>query len=144
MNGGNTPVVRQIYTPDQIDAAKAKAAARTKELLDEGFSRGVKHGHRWVGVAQVSIGFVLGMIFMAFLALYWSQQSIYATGAVVDRLLVRTVEPATLPAAPQTRDPSEEYQSNTARARAEACQRGVRDPRTGMCPREPSNAPQDR
>lgn len=130
----NKPV--QVYSADQIASAKARAEERAKEIHAEGHAEGVKHGlrlaERYRAAAYVGVGFVVGCIFMGLFTAATMTNATFTAGAVVDRVLGRTVETPVLPSGPRV-TPAEEYLSNAETAREDACAEGVR----GACTRGP-------
>lgn len=126
----------KVYTPQELDAARERVKKREEELRNEGHAEGVKHGlrigERYKGAAYAFVGFVAGCLFMGVYAASTNSNTMFTAGAVVDRVLARTVDTPTLPATPRV-TPAEDYEQNTEDARQAACREGVR----GACSRGP-------
>lgn len=125
----------RVYSPTEIDAARARAEEKKREIHEEGFAAGRAHAHKIAErhklLAYSFIGFVFGCLFMGVFAATLSQQSIFTAGALVDRVLLRTETPPIVPQI-STRAPDQAYR--------EPCRRGIRNPSTGLCPGEPPTA----
>lgn len=119
----------QVFTPTQIAEARAKSEEKARAIRDEAHAEGVKHGlklsERYRAAAYAGVGFVLGCIFMGLFTAATMTNATFTAGAVVDRVLGRTVETPVLPATPRV-TPAEEYRTNTETAREDACREGVR------------------
>lgn len=144
MTGKNITPLPRVFTEQQIAEAQAKAEQRTADIRAEGMKAGhaaAVHGDRYRLIAAALVGVIIGALGMGMWGAEMNRNAMFSAGAVIDRALARTVpEPsATLPPALEASDPGEAYQRNAAEARADACRRGVRDPRTGRCPGEPGN-----
>jgi len=126
----------QVYTPQQVETARERVAKREEELRKEGHADGhklgLKHAERYKGLAYSFIGFLVGCLFMGIFAATLTNNATFTAGAVVDRVLSRTVETPALPSSPRV-TPAEEYEQNTRDARQAACSEGVR----GACSRGP-------
>lgn len=135
----NTRSGVKVLTTEQLQAGKLKADEERARIRAEGIEHGLRHANHYKAAAYVFAGFLLGALFTGIYTNAVSERSAFVAGAVIDRVVARTVDPG-LPAAPRSM-PAEDYQRNTEAARREACRVGVRDPRTGLCPREPGSAP---
>lgn len=130
------PVVVPI--PDSRREAALRAAEEERQRIrEEARAEGVKIGERHKAMAYAFAGAIVGALLMGIYTTLVVERGMFNAGAVADRIVARTVDP-TLPAQP-SEDLAEQYIRNSERAREEACREGVRDPRTGLCPREPGN-----
>lgn len=136
MSGGTIKAV-----PDtRLAAAKAAADKAREEIRSEAYAEGVKVGERHKAMMFALAGFVIGALCMGLYSAAMQERAAFNAGAIIDRVLSRTVEPPALPAGP-AETLSEQYVRNTQAAREQACRQGIRDPRTGLCPREPGSVP---
>ena len=130
------PVV--VAVSDARREAALRAAQEERERIrDEARAEGVKIGERHKAAAYGFAGAIIGALLMGAYTTLVVERGMFNAGAVADRIVARTVDP-TLPARP-SENAADEYIRNTERAREQACREGVRDPRTGLCPREPGN-----
>jgi hypothetical protein len=130
------PVV--VAVPDSRREAAMRAAEDERQRIrEEARAEGVKVGERHKAFAYAFAGAIVGALLMGVYTSLVVERGMFNAGAVADRIVARTVDP-TLPARP-SEDMAERYMRNSEIARAEACRQGIRDPRTGLCPREPGN-----
>lgn len=130
------PVV--VPVSDARREAALRAAQEERERIrDEARAEGVKIGERHKAAAYALAGAIAGALMMGAYTTLVVERGMFNAGAVADRIVARTVSP-TLPAS-TSEDMADEYIHNTEQARRDACREGIRDPRTGLCPREPGN-----
>lgn len=131
------PVV--VAVPDTRREAALRAAEEERQRIrEEAKAEGVKVGERHKAWAYGLAGAICGAALMGLYTTVVVERGMFNAGAVADRIVARTVDP-TLPATPRTEDVADEYLRNAEQARRDACREGIRDPRTGLCPREPGN-----
>lgn len=120
------------------EAAMRAAEEERQRIRDEARAEGVKVGERHKAWAYGLAGVICGAILMGLYTTIVVERGMFNAGAVADRIVARTVDP-TLPATSRNESVADEYLRNAEVARRDACREGVRDPRTGLCPREPGS-----
>jgi len=127
-----------VSVPDSRREAALRAAEEERtRIRDEARAEGVKIGERHKAFAYALGGAIVGAFLMGVYTTVVVERGMFNAGAVADRIVARTVDPG-LPATP-AQDLADQYIRNSERAREDACRQGVRDPRSGLCPREPGN-----
>jgi len=89
-------LVKREYTPEEVEAARARAEQVKDELRKEGFEAGLSHAHHasiWKSVAFLAAGVLIGAFGMGWYASQLSESATFTAGAVVDRVLLRTQTP---------------------------------------------------
>jgi len=135
-------MTNKVIAANKLAEARSRAEEERKRIFDEGVALGERRADRLKALAYMFIGFVVGALCTGVYTAALSTSASFTAGAVIDRTLARTLGPPV--AAPRYDDgptvtAADEYLRNTDAARRDACREGVRDPRTGLCPREPAN-----
>lgn len=91
-------------------------------------------------IMAACVGFIAGTLVAFVVYSMLAQSAMFTTGAVVDRVIARTVADPSLPPALEGRDPAIEYDENAAAAR-EGCTPGQLMAGRRRCPVAPAERP---